>query len=183
MGFKVHVARLTSLELDKKVGLENITTQRAEEAIKACDAILNEIGNPDDILAFFAIKTDSRSDAADIKKDMERKKGWYLDATSKKGIALCSLDRAEEATTLLFDCLKFVDQIDTKIIFFATVHAECIGHYGRVLKLIQNLLESSSCSGGSSAKNGPTAADLDKKITDIYEKIGWEHASHFTRLS
>jgi hypothetical protein len=37
---------------------------------------LDEIGNPDEILAFFAIKTDSRPDAADIKKDMERKKGW-----------------------------------------------------------------------------------------------------------
>ena len=39
--------------------------------------ILDEIGNPDEILAFLAIKTDSRPDAADIKKDMERKKGWY----------------------------------------------------------------------------------------------------------
>ena len=38
--------------------------------------ILDEIGNPDEILAFLAIKTDSRPDAADIKKDMERKKGW-----------------------------------------------------------------------------------------------------------
>ena len=74
--FQVHVARLTSLELDKKISLENITPQRSEEAIKACDAILDEIGNPDEILAFLAIKTDSRADAADIKKDMERKKGW-----------------------------------------------------------------------------------------------------------
>ena len=29
------------------------------------------------MLAFFAIKTDSRPDATEIKKDMERKKGWY----------------------------------------------------------------------------------------------------------
>ena len=39
----------------------------------------------------------------------------YLEANSKKGIALCVLDRSEEATLLLFDCLKFVDQTDPKV--------------------------------------------------------------------
>ena len=39
-----------------------------------------------------------------------------------------------------------------QVIFFAIVHAEKLGHYGRVLKLSQNLVESSS--SGSSAGNG-----------------------------
>ena len=39
----------------------------------------------------------------------------YLEATAKKGIALCVLDRAEEATQLLFDCMKFVDHTDAKV--------------------------------------------------------------------
>ena len=39
---QVHVARLTSLELDKKLSLENVTPKRAEEAIKVCDAILGK---------------------------------------------------------------------------------------------------------------------------------------------
>ena len=38
--------------------------------------ILDEMGNPEEMLAFFAIKTDSRPDAAEIKKEMERKRGW-----------------------------------------------------------------------------------------------------------
>ena len=37
--FQVHAARLTSLDLDKKLGLENVIPKRAEEAIKVCDAI------------------------------------------------------------------------------------------------------------------------------------------------
>jgi hypothetical protein len=39
-----------------------------------------------------------------------------------------------------------------QVIFFAIVHAEKLGHYGRVLKLSQNLVESSS--SGSSTGNG-----------------------------
>ena len=147
---QVNMARLTSLEMDKKLGLENITPKRAEEAIRVCNLIIDEIGNPDDILAFFAIKTDSRSDAAEIKKEMERKKGWYLDATSKKGIALCAIGKSDEATQLLFDCLRFVEQSDPKVIFFSIVHAEKIGHYGRAIKLSQSFLESSSGSGSGS---------------------------------
>ena len=39
-------------------------------------SLIDQLGNPDEILAFLAIKTDSRPDAAEIKKDIERKKGW-----------------------------------------------------------------------------------------------------------
>lgn len=207
---QVHVARLTSLELDKKLSLENVTPKRAEEAIKVCDSILDGIGNQDEILAFFAIKTDSRPDATDIKKDMEKRKGWYLDATSKKGIALCALNRAEEATTLLFDCLKFVDQTDAKVIIFAIVHAEKIGHYGRVLKLSQNIVDPSSSGGSVSGngktqdecevfsntqngsflndketcnRNGPTPVEFDKMMIRIYEKLDWQHVHRFAKLS
>ena len=42
----------------------------------------------------------------------------YLEATAKKGIALCVLARAEEATQLLFDCMKFVDHTDAKVITY-----------------------------------------------------------------
>ena len=45
----------------------------------------------------------------------------YLEATAKKGIALCALDRAEEATQLLFDCMKFVDHTDAKVINYILV--------------------------------------------------------------
>jgi hypothetical protein len=196
--------------MDKKLGLANITPKRSEEAIRVCNLIIDEIGNPDDILAFFAIKTDSRSDAAEIKKEMERKKGWYLDATSKKGIALCAVGKSDEATQLLFDCLRFVEQSDPKVIFFSIVHAEKIGHFGRAIKLSQSFLESSSGSGsGSNGKpsddievfsntqngsvvksdkqatirNGPSAVEVDNLMTGIYHKLNWEHIYRFAKLS
>ena len=39
-----------------------------------------------------------------------------------------------------------------KVIFFAIVHAEKIGHYGRVIKLSQTFLETANGSGGSNGK-------------------------------
>ena len=39
-----------------------------------------------------------------------------------------------------------------QVIFFAIVHAEKIGHYGRVIKLSQTFLESANGSGGSNGK-------------------------------
>ena len=42
MYIQVYAARLTSLDLDKKLGLENVIPKRAEEAIKVCDAILGK---------------------------------------------------------------------------------------------------------------------------------------------
>merc|ERR1712223_2382471 len=37
---QVHAARLASMEIDKKLELENINPKRAEEALKVCDAML-----------------------------------------------------------------------------------------------------------------------------------------------
>jgi hypothetical protein len=49
--------------------------------------------NENDLLAFIAIKQDNRPDAADIKKDMDKKKNFYIEALQKRGLALCALDR------------------------------------------------------------------------------------------
>lgn len=37
---QVHAARLSSMEIDKKLELENINPKRAEEALNVCDAML-----------------------------------------------------------------------------------------------------------------------------------------------
>jgi hypothetical protein len=45
--------------------------------------------------------------------------------------------RSDEATEILFRILKLADYSDPKVLFFAAVHADKIGHNGRALKLIQ----------------------------------------------
>ena len=46
-----------------------------------------------DLLAYFAIKQDNRVDAVDIKKEMEKKKNYFVEALMKRGLALCALER------------------------------------------------------------------------------------------
>ena len=45
--------------------------------------------------------------------------------------------RNDEATDVLFRGLKFVDYTDPKMAFFAAVHADKLGQYGRAIKMIQ----------------------------------------------
>ena len=173
---QVHAARLQSLELDTKLTLEKATAAKAEEVLKVADTVLGRI-TVSDILAYFAVKnSDLRPGGGDgekdTKKDMEKQKTWYLEATAKKGLALCILDRPDEASECLLQCLQFVDQADSKVAFFATVHAEKLGHYGRALKLIQHQLDEK-----------PNSPDLDNRLPHIFDKLGWEHAAKMARLS
>jgi len=175
----VHAARLQSLELDTKLNLAKATAAKAEEVIKVADTVLDRI-TVSDILAYFAVKNadlrpvggSAGSDGEMTKKDMEKLKAWYLEASAKKGLALCVLDRLEDASECLLQCFQFVDQTDTKVAFFATVHAEKLGHYGRALKLIQHQLEEK-----------PNSPDLDSRLPHIFDKLGWEHAAKMARLS
>ena len=45
------------------------------------------------MLAFYAMKQDNRADAAEIKKEMDKKKNFFIDALQKRGLALCALGR------------------------------------------------------------------------------------------
>ena len=47
------------------------------------------------MLAFYAMKQDNRADAAEIKKEMDKRKNFYLDALQKRGLALCALGRSD----------------------------------------------------------------------------------------
>lgn len=182
---QVHAARLQSMELDSKLSMEKATQAKAEEVVKVADKVLERVSAAE-ILAFFAVKNadlrpgssggsggDAGGGSGDTaKKDMEKKKAWYLEATAKKGLALCVLDRLDEASQCLLCLLQFVDQTDAKVVFFATVHAERVGHLGRALKLIQHQLDEK-----------PNSPDLDARLTHLYQQLGWDHAAKMAKLS
>ncbi len=49
--------------------------------------------NENELLAYVAIKQDNRPDASDIKKEMEKKKSFYIEALQKRGLAFIALDK------------------------------------------------------------------------------------------
>ena len=59
-----------------------------------------------------------------------------------------------------------------KVIMFAIAHAEQLQHYARAIKLIQNQLETK-----------PNSSDLEQKLIQLYEKLGWEHCVYFAKES
>ncbi len=97
----------------------------------------------DEVLAHSAMKHDLRADAADIKKEMERQRGWYAEASCKLGLAQLCLGETEAAsTTLLERVLRVCDPSESRAATFAGLHAEAVGHYARAAKLAMGQLDS-----------------------------------------
>ena len=95
----------------------------------------------EDVLAHSAVKHDPRADAADIKKEMDRQKNWYVDAMSKLGLSQLCLGDADAATRTLLDLLRVCEQSDSRAAAFAGHHAEAVGHHARAIKLAAGQLE------------------------------------------
>ena len=167
----LRLARASSLDIDRKINLEAVNKEKAEEVVTLTSEILDEVKETD-LLQNIGIKYDSRQDATDIKKDGDKQRNILLEALAKRGVALCALGRTDEATDVLFRALKFTEVTDSKIITFAIVHAEQIGHFGRCVKLIQHQLEAK-----------PNTPDLEQKLTKIYEQLGWAHSAYFSKES
>ena len=149
--------------------LHNIDKKVSKQVIDLANEIQDLI-KEEDILLFYGTKFDARQDANDIKKDIEKNRNILIDALAKKGIALCAQGSTDEATEVLFKLLKFTDITDSKVILFATVHAEQLRHHARAVKLIQSQLETK-----------PNSPELEQKLIELYGKLGWEHCVTFAK--
>jgi tripeptidyl-peptidase-2 len=158
---QVHMAMLNSLEVDKKH--EKMTADRAAEVLEICNYVLGQI-KPEEILAHFATKNDPRPDAAEVKKEMERQRTWLLEALVRKGLALCRLDRIENATDVLQELMKFTGDpaADKGTQAFYCAHAEKLGHYGRALKCTLAHIESK-----------PGVLETEQRAVRLLELLGW----------
>lgn len=59
-------------------------SERAEEALALADVVLDKVSMVE-VLAHTALKVDLRPDADKTKKDMEKQKGYLLEALARKG--------------------------------------------------------------------------------------------------
>lgn len=135
--------------LDKRA-LPNIKkkpTASVEELTKVvttCDKVLSSVKD-EAVLAYMAVKTDLRPDAAKFKtyttlvnskltetiyiflyRQMEQQKNVYLECLARKGVALCRLtflntadedeDRNSEISNVWKSIVKFLDPSDAKVV-------------------------------------------------------------------
>ena len=160
---------VSALNIDRKIELDDEAKKVAQEVIDLALEINNLI-KEEEILLFYGTKYDAKSD--EIKKDVEKNRNILIEALSKKGIALCAQDKISEATEVLFNILKFTEITDSKVITFAIIHADKLEHHARAVKLINNQLESK-----------PNSIDLEQKLIELYDKLGWEHCANFAKES
>ena len=166
---QVHVARLAGLEVDKKY--DKLDDSKARDALALCDFVQEKL-NTDDILAHFAIKHDNRQEANEIRKEMERQKSWLIETLTKKGLALCYLERIEDATEVLFELMKLCDLSDSKVTQFSELHAEKVGHYGRALKLMLGQIESK-----------PGILESEQTAAKLMGLLGWKEFETLAKKS
>ncbi|XP_071949542.1 tripeptidyl-peptidase 2-like isoform X2 [Antedon mediterranea] len=169
------VAKMHSLEVDKD------RTKMLDEIVIAADKVISVI-NQSELVAYYAIKHDTRADAHLIKLDMEKKKGYLISALCTKGCAIADMELNDQkmsdgvtSSTKNSEKLKAVDEIfndvqkwadteEKKVIGFTLKHAIVHNYYGRQLKL---LAKSHDESRGTK--------DQDKRFIEIYKQLGWHH--------
>ncbi len=140
---QIRMARLNCMDFDDKFSLEPTPDQKekAEAAAEICREVLNLV-KVKDVLAHSALKHDARADAADVRKEMERQRGWYVEAACKLGLAqLCLGKPKEEATETLLDLLRMCDPSEPRAAAFVSHHAEAVGHIARALRAAMAQLE------------------------------------------
>jgi len=151
----VHAARLAALDKDERDWKEISAT---------ADKLLASI-DQNEVLAWQGTKTDTRENAGEVKKDMEKQRGQLLEGLAAKGTAIIegNLDSQEDLPQIYSTIVKFAEISDSKVVNFMVKHAIHLGHYARGLKLVLKQQEE---------KN---SKELEKKAIELMGNLGWDH--------
>ncbi|XP_078694008.1 tripeptidyl-peptidase 2-like isoform X1 [Branchiostoma floridae x Branchiostoma belcheri] len=170
----LHVGRLQALDNDKE------RLKQLDDIIVAADAVIGQVVTAE-LASFLALKADTRSDAATIKVEMEKKKAALIDAVCRKGSA--AADRILQAlegdavgsTEMVKDLgllketfeelLKWAEPMDMKVVSFTMKHAMVSSQYGRAIKAAQKILD-----------DKPNKEN-ERKCIELYRKVGWDHVA------
>ncbi|QQP38425.1 Uncharacterized protein FKW44_018993, partial [Caligus rogercresseyi] len=163
---EVHKSLYEELLKTEVGGLSNLQVKFAH--LHVIEQILAAL-NSDEILVHMATKHDYSANAAEQKKEIEKKKTIYIETLSIKGATLLEKDLLLEATEVLFELSKFADATDSRIASFSFKHADKSAQYGRALKIQLKIFEE---------KASPDNYD---KIIETLKKLSWDHATrHFS---
>lgn len=128
------------------------------------------------LLAFYGTKTDTRSDAAKYKTQMDKQRNTLLEALSRQGLALCaevhaaapaepSQETLEQLDSIAADIMKFVEPTDSKVCGFFISYYKVRKFDGLAMRLIARQCEEK------------WTRDNEAKLTEAYSRLGWTHIS------
>ncbi|KAK8720628.1 hypothetical protein OTU49_013196 [Cherax quadricarinatus] len=163
-------AQLARLQALDAVGAQNRTAviAQASRIVAAVDTA--------PLLAFYGTKTDTRTDAAKIKTQMDKQRNTLLEALSRQGSALCAdilalpaAERTQEAIdqvdAIAVDAMKFVEPSDSKVNGFFASYYQVRGLDGLAARIIARQCEEK------------WTRENEAKLTEAYNRLGWSHIS------
>eukprot|EP00794_Sanderia_malayensis_P011065 gene11065-12233_t len=166
-GLNAYLNSLDSVQKDKTM---------LEKIIKVADRILLMIDS-DQLLKYYAIKTDLSDNAMSTKTEMDKKKSVMINALIKKGIAVVDLQScveeeetqpASQVDEIFEEVVKWVDLTDSKVLLFVVKHAYYHKQYGRALKALFKLIE-----------DQPTVKSFEELFIKLSREAGWKHVSKY----
>lgn len=150
----------------------SIDVSKLNTYLEICNNVIHSI-KEEPLLAYMAMKVDTRPDAAKIKQQMDQQKNILLECIARKGVILCrmkiqNLADKESINSTWKQLLKFVDPSDAKVLtshvlFFAIWHAYINGHYGRLMKYLLKYQEDKG------------SKELEERIMEFTKQLHWLH--------
>jgi tripeptidyl-peptidase-2 len=160
----VHSARLqVLLALTQENKDYKLIAETADQVIKSIDE--------KELLAWLGTKSDTRDNAAEVKKEMEKQKGQLLEAFAAKGDALLKMEEVKpgDLDEIYSSILKYTDPTDSKVVGFVVNYLIYNKLYAKALKFVVKQLDDKQ------------TKDLMNQLIDIISKLGWDHAASLTK--
>ena len=95
---------------------EEVEKKNWKSVLEQAEAVVASIDQPG-LLSWLGIKSDTRDNAAELKKEMEKTKGHLIEALVAKGEAMIELGETdqEKLLTVYSDISKYIDITDAKV--------------------------------------------------------------------
>jgi len=157
----VHAARLQGLNAATPKSWPDIR-QAAEKVMLAVDQT--------ELLAWMGTKSDTRENAADVRKDMEKLKSQLIDALCAKGEAILSGEAGDD-TEVYSTLVKYIDPSDAKVAGFVVGYLTKHHLYAKALKNVLKQVEEKQ------------SRELLTQVVELLNGLNWTHAAQILERS
>jgi len=157
---------LTSVHAARLNGLNAAENKNWNEILLTANKLIESVDQTE-LLAWLGTKSDTRENAGEVKKEMEKKKGQLIEAFAAKGDALLKIggERKNEVAEVYSSVVKYTDPYDSKVIGFVINYLKDLQLYAGAFEYVVKQVEE---------KN---TKEIVLHIVELLNKLEWKHAA------
>merc|ERR1712233_247681 len=127
-----------------------------KDIVEQAEVVIQSVDQPA-LLAWLGMKADTRDNAGELKKEMEKVKGQLMEALSAKGEGMLETGEQDQEKLLqtYTDLLKYTDVNDTKVFGFMWKLFRSQGLIAKAMKL--------------------AVKELENTVQELAKQLGWTH--------